>query len=107
MNSAQQVTTRRIVQGQDESKHENHLAGTEHMVIIVTTDDGTKWLTDVGLGGQVACHPVRLDEHPLDEHPLDEPPLDQTPPDQSHLDQPKGGEAKGMLLYHAICFSTV
>ena len=72
----------RVVQGQAESKHENQLTGTEHMVIIVTNDYGTKWLTDVGFGGQVARHPVRLDIHPLH--------------------QPKDEDSKGMLVCYAM-----
>ena len=55
-----------MVTGQDADKHENQLTGTEHMVIIVSFGDGSTWLTDVGFGGQVARHPLRIDQLDLD-----------------------------------------
>ncbi|DBA77130.1 hypothetical protein WJX77_003801 [Trebouxia sp. C0004] len=36
------------------------------MVIIVSFGDDSTWLTNVGFGGQVACHPVRIDQVDLD-----------------------------------------
>lgn len=36
------------------------------MVIIVTLEDGSKWLTDVGFGGQVPRCPLRIDQLDLD-----------------------------------------
>ena len=56
------LATCRAVQSHDTDRHVNHLTGTEHMVIIVTFDDGSKWLTDVGFGGQTARHPLRIDQ---------------------------------------------
>lgn len=50
----------RVVQGHDEHKHELKSTGTEHMVIIMTFGDGSIWLTDVGFGGQGACHPLQM-----------------------------------------------
>lgn len=46
------LATCRVVQSHTADGHVNHVTGTEHMVIIVTLDDGSKWLTDVGFGGQ-------------------------------------------------------
>ncbi len=54
------------MQSHDDHKHELKLTGTEHMVIIVTFGDGSIWLTDVGFGGQVARHPLRIDQIGLD-----------------------------------------
>lgn len=56
----------RVVQSHYEHKHELKLTGTEHMVIIVTFGDGSIWLTDVGFGGQVACHPLHIDQIDMD-----------------------------------------
>ena len=41
------------------------------MCLIVSFDDGTKWLSDVGFGAKVARRPVRLDQ--LDENPPKDP----------------------------------
>ena len=59
----------RVVIGQDDANHDLHLTGTEHRVVIVTLADGTRWLTDVGFGGQVPRHPLRLDQLDLDPPP--------------------------------------
>ena len=32
------------------------------MVVVVTLEDGSKWLTDVGFGGQVPRRPLRIDQ---------------------------------------------
>jgi len=56
----------RVVLDHDGHKHELKLTGTEHMVIIVSCGDGSTWLIDVGFGGQVACHPLRIDHIDLD-----------------------------------------
>lgn len=55
-----------MVQSQDADGHINHLTGTEHMVVVVTFADGSTWLTDVGFGGQVPRHPLRIDQLDLD-----------------------------------------
>lgn len=60
------LATCRVVQSQDADRHVNDLTGTEHMVIIVTFKDGSKWLTDVGFGGEVPRHPLRIDQLDLD-----------------------------------------
>lgn len=60
------VATCRVVQSHDADTHVNELTGTEHMVIIVTLKDGSKWLTDVGFGGQVPRRPLRIDQLDLD-----------------------------------------
>ena len=56
----------RVVSSHDADRHVNELTGTEHMVIIVTLEDGSKWLTDVGFGGQVPRCPLRIDQLDLD-----------------------------------------
>lgn len=60
------VATCRVVQSHDADRHVNELTGTEHMVIIVTLEDGSKWLTDVGFGGQVPRRPLQIDQLDLD-----------------------------------------
>ena len=64
------LATCRVVQTHEQDKNKNHLTGTEHMVIIVTLEDGSKWLTDVGFGGHNARHPLRIDQ------PDSDPPKD-------------------------------
>ena len=64
------LATCRVVHSHDADRHVNHLTGTEHMVIIVTLEDGSKWLTDVGFGGHNARHPLRIDQ------PDSDPPKD-------------------------------
>lgn len=51
-----------MVEALDAARYTNRLTGTEHMVIIVTLEDGSKWLTDVGFGGQVPRRPLRIDQ---------------------------------------------
>lgn len=78
----------RVVTHTDEQDKVNHLTGTEHMCLIVSFGDGTKWLTDVGFGAQVARGPVRLDllvmDPPSDPHTYGEictcPPSFPSPP---------------------------
>lgn len=36
------------------------------MVIIVSFGDGSIWLTDVGFGGQLARHPLRIGQIDMD-----------------------------------------
>lgn len=55
-----------MVQSHDADRHVNELTGTEHMVIIVTLEGGSKWLTDVGFGGRVPRRPLRIDQLGLD-----------------------------------------
>ena len=56
----------RVVTGSDNEQHENRLTGTEHMVSIVSFEDGSRWLSDVGFGAQVLRHPLRIDKLDLD-----------------------------------------